>query len=109
MALAIPDRFYDGGAVINSAGRQVVIELKKLHGRRTYLKIENRSTNAVYLFWDRQGSLINPDTDIGTKIPAGVTYELWIAVPNNENGFIVPSPGVGDQQVNITEGYEEVT
>lgn len=73
-------------------------QLKPLPGKRTYLLIENRSAGPVYLNYDTHADSVN-----GIEIAAGGLYEREESAPQNEI-FIIGSQ-VGDQRLNVTEGY----
>lgn len=92
-------RFYSFVIAVNAQNKRP--QLKATKGRRTYLLIENRTANAIYINFNTQ-----PTTDIGIEIPAGGLYELENAVPQDDIEFLGAN-GSTDQIINVTEGYLE--
>lgn len=66
---------------------------------RTYLLIENRSADAIYINFDTHADAVN-----GIEIAAGGNYEREQFVPNNDI-YILGAAAGNDQRVNVTEGY----
>lgn len=84
---------------VNATDREEV--LRVVQGRRSYLLIENRSSNAVYVAFD-----VTPSSSgAGVEIPSGGIYELENAVPQNAV-HIIGDNGSTIQNINITEGFE---
>lgn len=93
-------RFYRSQYFVDAVIEQEIKPIKAAGGR-SYLLIQNRSIDAIYINFNTHA-----DENNGIELPAGQYYEADKSVPNDYI-YIKGAGAAGSlQAVHITEGYD---